>query len=52
MEEHSPDIRYIKGPENKVADTVSRLPTINDPRTPYAVPSLEKMVIPYQYRLN
>jgi hypothetical protein len=34
MEEHSPDISYIKGPENIVADTLSRLPTTNNPEKP------------------
>ena len=43
MEENSPDIRYIKGPENIVADTLSCLPTTNDPKKPYIMPSWEDL---------
>jgi hypothetical protein len=43
MEEYSPDIRYNKGPENIVADALSRLPTTNDPDKPYVMPSREEL---------
>jgi hypothetical protein len=43
MEEYRLDIRYIKGPENIVADTLSRLPTTNDPKKPYVMPSGEEL---------
>jgi hypothetical protein len=43
MEEHSPDIHYIKGPENIVADALSRLPTTNDPEKPCVMPSCEEL---------
>ena len=44
MEEYSsPDIRYIKGPENIVADALSRLPTTSDPEKPYGMPSREEL---------
>ena len=43
MEEYSPDIRYIKGPENIVADALSRLPTTNNPEKPYVMPSREEL---------
>jgi hypothetical protein len=33
----------IKGPENIVADTLSRLPTTNDPEKPYVMPSREEL---------
>ena len=31
IEEYSPDLRYIKGEHNVVADTLSRLPKTDDP---------------------
>src|SRR5210317_1214655 len=31
IEEYSPDLRYVKGEENVVADTLSRLPKTDDP---------------------
>jgi hypothetical protein len=37
MEEYNPEICYIKGPENIVADALSRLPTTNDPEKPYTL---------------
>jgi hypothetical protein len=43
MEECGPDIRYVKGPENTVADALSRLPTTNDPEKPHVMPSCEKL---------
>ena len=43
MEEYSPDIHYIKGPENIVADLLSRLPTTNDPEKLYIMPSWEEL---------
>ena len=43
MEEYNPEIRYIKGPENIVADALSRLPTTNDPEKPYVMPSREEL---------
>jgi hypothetical protein len=43
MEEHSPDVRCIKGPENRVADALSRLPAANDPEKPYVMPSREEL---------
>jgi hypothetical protein len=43
MEEYSPDIRYIKGPENIVADALSRLPTTNDLEKHYVRPSPEEL---------
>ena len=43
MEEYSPDICYIKGPENIVADTLSHLPTTNDPEKPHIMPSWEEL---------
>jgi hypothetical protein len=43
MEEYNPEIRYIKGPENIVADALSRLPTTNDPEKPYVMPTREEL---------
>jgi hypothetical protein len=43
MEEYNPDIRYIKGKDNIVADTLSRLPTTNDPEKPYTMPSRKEL---------
>jgi hypothetical protein len=43
IEEYGPGIRYIKGPENIVADTLSRLPTTIDPEKPYSMPSPEEL---------
>jgi hypothetical protein len=43
MEEHNPDMCYIKGPENIVADTLSCLPTTNNPGKPYVMPSCEEL---------
>jgi hypothetical protein len=43
MEEYNPDIRYIKGEDNIVADTLSRLPTTNDPEKPYTMPSRKEL---------
>jgi hypothetical protein len=43
MEEHGPDVRYVKGPENAAADALSRLPTANDPEKPYVMPSREEV---------
>jgi hypothetical protein len=43
MEEYNPDICYIKGPENTVADTLSHFPTTNDPEKPYVMPSREEL---------
>jgi hypothetical protein len=41
MEEYSPDLHYIEGLENILADTLSHLPTANDPEKPYVMPSGE-----------
>ncbi len=43
MEEYRLDIRYIKGPDNIVADSLSRLPTTNNPEKPYIMPSREEL---------
>jgi hypothetical protein len=43
MEEYGLDIRYIKGQENIVVETLSHLPTTNDPEKPYIMPSREEM---------
>jgi hypothetical protein len=43
MEEYGPDICYIKGPEIIVADTLSHLPTTNEPEKPYVMPSHEEL---------
>jgi hypothetical protein len=43
MEEHGPDICHIKGPENIVADALSRLPAANDPEKPCVMPSHEEL---------
>ena len=43
MEEHRLDIRYIKGPDNIVADSLSQLPTTNNPEKPYIMPSREEL---------
>ncbi len=43
LEEYNLEIQYIKGEENIVADTLSRLPTTNDPEKPYIMPSREKL---------
>ena len=43
MEEYRLDICYIKGPDNIVADSLSRLPTTNDPEKPYIMPSREEL---------
>jgi hypothetical protein len=45
MEEYNLDICYIKGPENIVADILSRLSTTNDPEKPYIMPSQKKWLI-------
>jgi hypothetical protein len=43
MEEHDPDVHHVKGPENIVADALSRLPTTNDPEKPHVMPSREEL---------
>jgi hypothetical protein len=43
MEDHSPDIHCVKGPENIVADAFSRSPASNDPEKPYVMPSREEL---------
>jgi hypothetical protein len=43
QEECGPDIRWGKGPENTVADALSRLPTANDPEKPHGMPSREEL---------
>jgi hypothetical protein len=43
MEECGPDIRHVKGPENTMADALSRLPTANDPEKPHVMPSREEL---------
>jgi hypothetical protein len=43
IEEYSPDIQYIKGPENIIADMLSRMPTTNDPEKLYTMPSREEL---------
>jgi hypothetical protein len=43
MEEHGPDIHHVKGPENIVADALSRLPAANDPEKPHIMPSREEL---------
>jgi hypothetical protein len=43
MEEHGPDIHHIKGPENIIADALSRLPAANDPEKPHVMPSREEL---------
>jgi hypothetical protein len=39
MEEHGPDIRCVKGPENTAADALGRLPTADNPDKPCVMPS-------------
>jgi hypothetical protein len=43
MEECGPDVHCVKGPENIVADALSRLPATNDPEKPHVMPSPEEL---------
>jgi hypothetical protein len=43
MEEHSPDVRRVKGPENVAADALSGLPAADDPEKPCVMPSREEL---------
>jgi hypothetical protein len=43
MEEHGPDVHCVKGPENIVADALSRLPAADDPEKPCVMPSREEL---------
>jgi hypothetical protein len=43
MEECGPETHCVKGPENMVADALSRLPASYDPEKPCAVPSREEL---------
>jgi hypothetical protein len=41
MEEHSPDVHHVEGPENIVADALSRLPAADDPEKPHVMPAAD-----------
>jgi hypothetical protein len=43
MEECGPDVHCVKGPENIVADALSRLPATNDPEKRHVMPSREEL---------